>query len=79
MKTIRIAIILLLVGAFFLGLGSQFAVSAQEATPTATADPDPTATPILQLIASSDDETSEESPSSILFQRSSCVSGGSSR
>ena len=68
MKTIRIATILLLGAAFFIGLGSQFAVSAQEVTPTATVDPDPTATPILQLNASSDDETSEESSSSILSE-----------
>ncbi len=64
MKTIRFSIILLVTAALFIGLGSQFAASAQEDTPTATAEPDPTATPILQLSAASDDEVAEDSSSS---------------
>ncbi len=66
MKTVRISIILLLAAAFFIGLGSQYPASAQEVTPTPTAEPDPT--PILQFSAASDDEVAEDSSSSIISE-----------
>ena len=68
MKTIRIAITLLFVVALFIGLGSQISAFAQEVTPTATADPDPTMTPILQIIDTTDDGTEQESSSSVFLE-----------
>ncbi len=68
MKTIRLLIILLLAAVVFLGLGAQYSASAQEVTPTATAEPDPTATPILQFSAASDDEVTEVSSSSSILE-----------
>ena len=68
MKAIRISIILLIAAAFFIGLGSQFTASAQEVTPMATAELEPTSTPILGGILVSEDGTVDESSSSSFLE-----------
>lgn len=68
MKTIRFSIILLIAVTVFIGLGAVYSASAQDGTPTATAEPDPTATPILQLSAASDEEVPEDSSSGSILE-----------
>ncbi len=68
MKTIRFSIILLFTVVLLFGVRSQYFASAQEVTPTATAEPEPTSTPILGGVTISDGGTTDDPSSSSILE-----------